>query len=261
MFGFVDTPQYQQWHNTDEHGSLWVKGAPGAGKSAISACLVQHLKATENSPVLSFFFRHTIESNRKSRNLVCDRLVQLLRYNVDLQVALNTNVDMKLEDFLDGQLWDYLLLGLSSVEKVYCVVDTLDEMDIGEEKDFLQRLNNLAIFRPQYVKALMTSRPVQQLQLKLKDTSIFHISLEDDRVSKDIDIFVYQCLGNIFEGRNPDSKLSLHSIICDRSAGLFLYARLLLNSLMSALVSKQIFGFEDIASNIASTLPVGMQEM
>ncbi|THV44894.1 hypothetical protein BGAL_0560g00030 [Botrytis galanthina] len=97
-----ETPQYQQWHNTDDHGSLWVKGAPGAGKSVISACLVQHLKATENSPVLSFFFRRTIESNRRSRNLVCDWPAQLLRYSVDLQVALNTIADMKLEDFSNG---------------------------------------------------------------------------------------------------------------------------------------------------------------
>ncbi|TGO36484.1 hypothetical protein BHYA_0123g00120 [Botrytis hyacinthi] len=235
-----DTPQYQQSHNTDDHGSLWVKRVPGAGKSIISACLVQHLKATENSPVLSFFFRNIIKLNRKSQNLVCDWLAQLLRYSVDLQVALKAIVDVKLDDSSDEQLWDYLLLGLSSVEKVYCIVDALGEMNIGEEKDFLQRLNNLAVFRPQ-----------------MKDASIVHISLEDARVGKDINLFVSQPLGNIFEGRNPDLKLSLHSIISDRSAGIFLYARLLLDSLMSARVSKQRLDFEEIAS----TLPVGMQEM
>ncbi|TGO53689.1 hypothetical protein BCON_0119g00130 [Botryotinia convoluta] len=252
-----DTSQYQQWHITDDHGSLWVKGVPGAGKSVISTCLLQHLKATENSPVLSFFFRHIIESNGRSRNLVCDWLAQLLRYSIDLQVALNAIVDMKLEHFSDGQLWDYLLLGLSSVKKVYCVVNALDEMEIGEEKDFIQRLNNLATFRPQFVKTLMTSRPVQQLQLRLKDASVVHISLEDDRVGKDINLFVSQRLGNMFEGRNPDLKLSLHSIICDRSAGLFLYARLLSDQLIPALVSKQYLDLEEIAS----TLPVGMQDM
>lgn len=59
-----DTPQYQQWHNTGGQGSFWVKGVPGAGKSVISASLVQHLKATEKAPVLSFFFHHILESNR-----------------------------------------------------------------------------------------------------------------------------------------------------------------------------------------------------
>ncbi|THV44895.1 hypothetical protein BGAL_0560g00040 [Botrytis galanthina] len=68
-------------------------------------------------------------------------------------------------------------------------------MDIGGGKDFLQRLNNLAIFRPQYVKTLMTSRPIQQLQLRLKDASIVHISLEDDRfksigVDTDLQVFI-----------------------------------------------------------------------
>ncbi|TGO55658.1 hypothetical protein BOTNAR_0240g00150 [Botryotinia narcissicola] len=200
-----DTPPYQQWHNTDDHGSIWVKGAPGAGKSVISACLVQHLKATEKSPVLSFCFRHNIGSNRRSRNLV----------------ALNAIVDIKLEDFSGGQLWDYTLLGLSSVKKTYCAVDALDEVDIVEEKDLLQRLNNLATFRLHYVKIPMTSRPVQQLQLRLKDTSIIHISLEDDRAGKDINLFIFECLRNIFERRNPDLELTLHSIILDGSAGVF----------------------------------------
>ncbi|KAF7923032.1 uncharacterized protein EAE98_007737 [Botrytis deweyae] len=108
-----------------------------------------------------------------------------------------------------------------------------------------------------YVKTLMTSRPVQQLQLKLEDASIVHISLEDDQVRKDIDLFVSRRLESMFERNNPDTQLSLRSIICDRSAGLFLCARLFLESLMPALVSKQHLDSEDIAS----TLPVGMQEM
>ncbi|KAF7945155.1 hypothetical protein EAE96_009934 [Botrytis aclada] len=252
-----DTPQYQQWHNTDDHGSLWVKGVPGAGKSVISASLVQHLKTTENGPVLSFFFRQIFQSNRRSRNLVCDWLTQLLRHSVNLQVALNAILDMELEQFSDEQLWDYLLLGLSSIEKVYCVVDALDEMDIGEEKNFLKRLNSLATFRPQFVKTLMTSRPVQQLQLGLRDASIVHISLEDDLVGKDVDLFVSRRLESMFEGHSPDAQLSIHSIICNKSAGLFLYARLTLDQVMSALVSKNHLDLE----GVDSSLPVGMQDM
>ncbi|KAF7922866.1 uncharacterized protein EAE97_011030 [Botrytis byssoidea] len=206
------------WHNRDDHGSLWVKGVPGAGKTVISACLVHHLRATENNPVLSIFLHYTTESNRGSRNL-------LLRYSVDLQVALNAIVDTKLEGFPDGQLWTIYSM-------VYCVVDALDEVDIVEEKDLLQRLNNLATFRLQYVKILMASRPVQQLQLRLKDASMIHISLEDDRVGRDINLLISECLRNMFERHNPDLELTLHSIIFDGSTGVFPYARLLLDSLM-----------------------------
>ncbi|TEY28027.1 hypothetical protein BOTCAL_1064g00020 [Botryotinia calthae] len=252
-----DTTQYQQWHNTGDQGSLWVKGVPGAGKSVISASLVQHLKATEKAPVLSFFFRHIIESNRRSRNLICDWLAQLLKYSVDLQVALNAIVDTKLGHFADEQLWGYLLLGLSSFENVYCVVDALDEIEIGEEKDFLQRLNNLATFRPQHVKTLMTSRPVQQLQSIIKNASIAHISLEDDRVGKAINLFISHRLESMFEGHNPDAQQSLHAIICDRSDGLFLYARLLLDQLIPVLASKQHLDLGEITS----TFPVGIQVM
>ncbi|KAM0162193.1 hypothetical protein ACHAPG_001890 [Botrytis cinerea] len=211
-----DTPQYQKWHNTGDQGSPWVKGVAGAGKSVVSASLVHHLKATEKAPVLSFFF--AIYLNRIENHEISF-------------AALNAIVDTELEHFSDEQLWGYLLLGLSSFEKVYCVVDALDEMEIGEEKDFLQRLKNLATFRPQHVKVLMTSRPVQELQLVMKDASIAHISFEDDRVGKDIDLFISQRLESMFEGRNPD--------------------------LIPAVASKQQLDLEEIAS----TLPVGMQDM
>lgn len=256
-FWVCDTPQYRQWHDSDVDGGVWLIGAPGTGKSVVSASMVQHLETTENVPVLSFFFRYIIESNRKSRNLICDWLAQLLPYNADLQIALNSVVDSKLEHFSNGQLWEYLLIGLRSAEKVYCVVDAMDEMEIEEGDDFLHRLNSLATFRPQSVKLLMTSRPNQLLQRELKDSSIIHISHGDNLVLKDIAVFVSHRLEVALKGQNSNLQKSLQLIVCQRSAGLFLFARLLLDQLMPVLMSKQHANVEEIANN----LPIGMHDM
>ncbi|KAE9375050.1 ankyrin [Stipitochalara longipes BDJ] len=252
-----ETSKYQQWQESREHGSLWIKGIPGAGKSVTAASMIEHLQETERVPVLFFFFRYIISANRRPRSLVRDFLAQLLPFSVRLQATLQPLLSNPLDDFSDEILWEYLLTGLSSVEKAYCVIDALDEMELLPKDTFLDRLNNLATFRPKGIKLLMTSRPKQYLQSSLRDASIVHISLEDDLVGKDITLFLSYRLKNLLPGDDKrDFRKSLVFAIAERSDGLFLYARLLLDQIVPSLGSAQL----DV-ENLVKTLPVGLEEM
>lgn len=249
-----DTQKFSQWHDSEDHGSLWIKGVPGSGKSVIAASMIEHLRASENHPVLFFFFRYIIAENRKPRSLIQDWLAQLLPYSARLQFKLQPLVGSKLDDISDEQLWEYLLLGLNHISKVWCVVDGLDEMEMESGTgSFLQRLNDLAIFRPNSVKLLMTSRPKQYLQSALKDASIVHINLEDDLVGKDIAAFVSYRLKSIVPG-NENLQKSLQSTICSKSKGLFLYARLLLDQIEKSQMTLDV-------GRLAESLPIGLEEM
>ena len=63
-------------------------------------------------------------------------------------------------DSSDERLWGLLPLLLSSVEKYYCVVDALDEMELIEKDGFFfVWLNGLATCRPDWVKLFMTDQP------------------------------------------------------------------------------------------------------
>ena len=251
-----DTPRFQQWRCSDENSSLWIKGVPGAGKSVTAASLIQHLK-NENVPILFFFFRYIISANRRSRSLARDWLAQLLPYSTQLQATLQPLLETALDGISDEELWAYLLGGLSSVEKAYCVVDAMDEMEQVPNDSFLRRLNTLSSFRPGAVKLLMTSRPKQYLQSALRDASIVHISLEQDLVGKDIAAFVSHRLGNAGGERQDELRSSLESTICTRSQGLFLYARLLLDQIIPTLKSMENLDVE----TLANTLPIGLEDM
>ena len=96
-----ETSKYQQWQDASEHGTLWIKGVPGAGKSVIAASMIQHLQKTEDTPILYFFFRYIISANRRPRSLVRDFLAQLLPYSVRLQATLQPLITYPLDDFSD----------------------------------------------------------------------------------------------------------------------------------------------------------------
>lgn len=251
------TLKYQQWHKSPENGSLWVKGVPGSGKSVAAASMIQHLRNTEGAPVLYFFFRYIISANRRPRNLVRDFLAQLVPYSVRLQATLQPLTSSPLGDFSDERLWEYLLIGLSSVDKAYCVIDALDEMELIHGDGFLDRLNRLASFRPNCVKLWMTSRPKQYLQSSLKDSSIVHVSLEEDLVGKDISVFLSYRLANLLP-RVDQQELRdrLVNSISKRSDGLFLYARLLLDQIAPNLSSDGV----DI-EKMVSSFPVNLEDM
>ncbi|CZR55172.1 uncharacterized protein PAC_05058 [Phialocephala subalpina] len=253
-----DTSRFQQWHQSDFHGSLWVKGVPGAGKSVIAASIVEHLKTTEDVPVLFFFFRYIIAANRRPRHLVQDFLAQLLPRCPRLQATLQPLLGSELDHLSDDRLWEFLLLGLASIEKAYVVVDAMDEMELASNDGFLQRLNALATFRPKSVKLFMTSRPKQYLQSALRDASIVHISLEDDLVGKDIALFVAHRLKDVLSGdENRLLLASLESTICERSRGLFLYARLLVDQIIPKLKATGQLDVQKLAQN----LPIGLEDM
>ena len=250
-----NTPRYQKWHESDAQG-FWIKGVPGAGKSVAAASMIEHLRK-ESVPVLFFFFRYIIVANRRPKSLTRDWLAQLLPYSPRLQVTLHPLAKTELDSISDDELWGYLLIGLSSIEKAYCIVDALDEMEKVQSESFLDRLNALVTFRPGSVKLLMTSRPKQYLQRTLRNTSIIHISLEQDLVGKDISAFVSYRLRSVMGDDQQQFQSSLGSTICTRSQGLFLYARLLLDQLLPDLSSAKSL---DIQS-LANTLPIGLKDM
>jgi ankyrin repeat protein len=255
-----ETPQFTLWDSSNDHGFIWIKAVPGAGKSVVAASMVDSLSRNESVPVLYFFFRQIIETNRSSRSLLRDWLSQLLPFSEILQVSLWELVEEKkdLESLSTSQLWKYLLAGFRSVEKAYCVVDALDEMSIDE--DFLSRLNSLGSFRPAQVKILMTSRPKQYLQRSLKDPQVIHVSLEEELVTRDISLFVRQRTADFArDGINLETREFIRDTVCKRSEGLFLYARLMLDQIANAIKEKE--DGRDSILEVVAKLPVGLEEM
>jgi hypothetical protein len=220
--------------------------------------MVDSLARNEAMPVLYFFFRQIIETNQNSRSLLRDWLAQLLPANEVLQVSLwELMEDDKVLDVIStDQLWKILLLALRSVEKAYCVVDALDEMDLDE--DFLARMNAMGSFRPAHVKVLMTSRPKQYLQRALKDPQVIHVSLEEELVKRDISVLVQQRVSQ-FGNLSQRSKSYIQTTVCYRSQGLFLYARLMLDQIARSIEEEQLD--ENTICQMVAKLPVGLEEM
>jgi len=225
------TSAYKKWQDSPDHGALWIKANPGAGKSVAAAMTAAKLASDEKVPVLFFFFRQIVATNHHPQSLCRDFIAQLLDYSPVLQNTMKKYMDdrHKVEALSTSALWADLTDAFTSIPKVYCVVDALDEMDIDQES-FLNDLVRLGILRPCSIKLLMSSRPLPRIETVLKDPSILQIRLEQRLVDIDIAVYVEHRLDE-----RPDFNEELRTAVKDeigiKSQGSFLYARLMMDEL------------------------------
>ncbi|KAF7551279.1 hypothetical protein G7Z17_g5140 [Cylindrodendrum hubeiense] len=246
--------KYQQWHDSPDHGLLWIKGIPGSGKSVFAATLAQML-AGEGVPVLFFFFRQIIDANHQPVNLMRDWLDQILVYSPPLQAILNQYVEThrSLDTVSMDDLWKHLRTALAQLPLVYCVADALDEMDQGND-DFVQMLANLGHWRPSRIKVVMTSRPVATVETPMRRIESIRIRMEEALVDVDISTYVRHTLDH---SSLPESdKEVIKMAVPGRANGLFLYAKLAMNSFLepnanvASILQKLPLNLDDLYSGI-----------
>lgn len=242
--------KYQQWHNSPNHGLLWIKGIPGSGKSVFAATLAQML-AEEGVPVLFFFFRQIIDANHQPINLIRDWLDQILVYSPPLQAILKEYVEThrSLDSVPMEDLWKHLRTALAQLPLTYCVVDALDEMDQGND-EFIRMLADLGHWRPSHTKVLMTSRPVAAVETPMRRIDSIDIRMEESLVDVDIATYVQHTLEQC--SLKESDKEAIRRAVPGRASGLFLYAKLAMNSFLEPNVN--------IAS-ILQKLPLNLDDM
>ncbi|KAL5333309.1 hypothetical protein BJX70DRAFT_403704 [Aspergillus crustosus] len=203
------TSQYKQWHD-GAAGALWVKAIAAAGKSVLAARLISQLQIDNaETPVLFFFFRQIVASNHDMNSLARDWLAQLLDFSSFLRMELakwkenqRTVTEIAFQD-----LWKLLIHSLAPLNKFYCVVDALDELDGQQTPEFLLQLVELGRLRPAALR------------------------LEARQTNNDIGLFIQHQL-RLAHHVNEVTKETIRKAGEDRVHPSFLYARLLVNEIL-----------------------------
>ncbi|VUC25731.1 unnamed protein product [Clonostachys rosea] len=218
----IASPKFKQWHESQEHGILWVRGIPGSGKSVLASTFIKHL--VNVGPVLYFFFRLSIESNRRPDAALRDWLSQILTSSPPLQLALTKEISKPVESLNMEQLYALLQLALENVPRAFCVIDALDEMDSTALQAFLKLLDKLGNLRPRELKVIITSRPIANIEQSMRGIKLLDIRLEQSLVEPDISAYIqYKLSGSHL---SPESHPGVMESILNKSGGLFLYAKL-----------------------------------
>ena len=231
---------FQQWHNSEDRGCIWIKGVPGSGKSVFAAATAKELADAERAPVLFFFFRQIVAMNHEPCYLVRDWLSQVLSYSPSLQLKLKILMDKAdIDSVRLDELWDELCMALEGLPRVYCFADALDEMNDGNDQ-FIRQLEELGQRRPGSIKVFLTSRPIPHIESILRSPKILTGRLEQTMIYPDIVKYVETRMDELDRRLRSDKHKAVKDAICDRAQGLFLHARLMTDNLIEGLVEGRI---------------------
>ncbi|KAI5778348.1 hypothetical protein EDC01DRAFT_791105, partial [Geopyxis carbonaria] len=228
---------YKNWNENSRDRRLWIKGKPGAGKSVLSAAIIERLLSNSTSGkypqiVLYFYFRNGDTRTSKAVGMATSLVDQLiLSPAVSDQKKLieilsahqkNDNTGTCSEFHTAWKILVEMLHELSS--NVVIVLDALDECD--DRGVILECLSSKATLG---ARTIITSRPETDITEKFHSVSGDMFSVIGMNVDRDIENFVAQEVN-----RDPRLKRFKDDIINTlqrNSDGMFRYAALVMGEL------------------------------
>jgi hypothetical protein len=170
---FLDNPTFKQWMSgSGQTWGLFCPGAPGAGKTTMSATVIHHLSIQDhpsNIAVAYLYCNYRSRNEQTLYNLLCAllrRLVQLRSIIPSSVLDIYNKFHKKSRLTLD-QCTDLTTLACKEFSRVYVIIDALDECEAGVARALIRILNSV---RSQAnIHLLMTARFITSIKEMIND--------------------------------------------------------------------------------------------
>lgn len=244
-----DHSEYQKWSTTDTSRLLCLEGKPGSGKSTLIKYLKNNLlerdQNSRSAVIASFFYSYREgESQRSHYNMLRSILYDILDQNESFFYHFQSEFrkyhalergpcNGDLSKFPYKSLQNIMLsIGKhESRERLYLLIDAVDESSDQDRRDILQLLLELCRYSCCVFKVFVASRPVVELKhLIRKSQAVIRMQ---DMNKTDIQNYV-----QLFLHPELEPELSKHDLhqskkyILEHAQGVFLWVHLVGNELI-----------------------------
>lgn len=247
--------EFQDWKKpTSPVKILWMHGIPGAGKTYLSAKIVETLRHEANTTVAYFFYTN-IDAGKITENIVRSWTIQLASQRPGILAQLKTLYDRPRirEHPSESELWDIIKEVPDELGSCYFVVDGLDEATPRD--GFLRFLTEISVSSPSSMRFLVVSRNEADIRSALfprnphanPDIAIEY-KIEEVDNTHDIKSFVRSVVSEVeatmeLDGDDEDDCALLRTIsetMLSKSGGMFLWVRLVRDALKSCQTTEDI---------------------
>ncbi|KAH8691253.1 ankyrin repeat-containing domain protein [Talaromyces proteolyticus] len=247
----LDSAEYQVWLKTNNQ-TLFCPGIPGAGKTIISAVVVDDLATRFSSdPTVSIAY---IYFNFRQQQKVDDLMASLLKQLAQGQTSLPGSLEALYAQHKTKRTrpsLDEILGGLHTVatmySRVFIVADALDECQVSDDSRtrFLSELFNLQT--QHVVNIFATSRFIPQIIDQFNGSMSLEIRAHDEDVRQYLQGRITQSESKFLKTYCEEIKNEITKVI----NGMFLLAQLHFDSIKTKKTPKKV-------KNALETLPTGV---
>ncbi|KAL0258639.1 hypothetical protein SLS55_006136 [Diplodia seriata] len=234
---FLNGQHFQNFLSED-HSSLWLYGIPGAGKSVLSAAVVELINAlrTQNVATAFFFCEHDNSDTQGSRNILGSLARQLALQN-DSSFA-------ELEEFYEKHTsFDKFTAGNASLlhliwsisrkfDTTFIVIDGLDEC-LESRSETAQILSELANAENSSIRVLLTSRDEREIRSQLTEFEIAEVNAPNSDVRLHVAAQLEAPRFKMVGANNSSLKEEILEYLVEHSGGMFQWVKCQLDYLSS----------------------------
>ncbi|KAF8860934.1 hypothetical protein BDZ45DRAFT_293513 [Acephala macrosclerotiorum] len=174
-----------------ESSLLWVSGPPGIGKSCVAHLIIGKLLESTASDarqsVAYFFYREEHEELRSTKNMLKAAVIQTAigdgKYRDEVIAELKKKGDSFDESLED--IWGSFFAERypkDADQKLYIVLDGLDEADEEDQKTTLDLLNRIKKDELS-IQIVFTSRPAKEIQDAVADLQPSKVEMTKEKIS------------------------------------------------------------------------------
>ncbi|KAF2790175.1 hypothetical protein K505DRAFT_377712 [Melanomma pulvis-pyrius CBS 109.77] len=242
---FLNTEPFHRWREK-KGGILFCPGIPGAGKTFITSLVIQHLHATfeaDSDVGIAYLYCNYRELDTQRLD---DLLLTLLRQLAGQmrpfpQVVVDAYYQHKKAKSRPScdELAEMLRVVISSHERVFIIIDGLDECQVnhGTREKLLDTI--FTLHATTQVSILATSRYIQDMEKRFDGRAVVVVIKASE---EDVGLYLDGRIPHIlpFVTNTEGLQKSVKNCIMKASNGMFLLARLHLNSLRGQVNVKQV---------------------
>ncbi|KAJ7474907.1 ankyrin repeat-containing domain protein [Mycena latifolia] len=236
----LNEQQFQAW-KSDQGKILWCPGKPGAGKTVLVSIVIDHLRAAqtcENIGVAVIYLNHKDTETQSPPNLMASLWRQLV-----WQKSISSTVHQLYAKHCElhtrptpDEIHTDLCSTISEYSKVFILVDALDEYPENQRGVLLRNLSNLG----PNVSLMLTSRPHIDIGgFANPDPLEIRASEDDIRQYVHAQVALSPRLNDHIKKR-PDLLTEIETKVVSGSEGMFLLAKLRVDSLAMRLTIKAV---------------------
>ncbi|KAJ7080209.1 hypothetical protein B0H15DRAFT_997571, partial [Mycena belliarum] len=256
--------QFKCWESQDQQ-VLWCRGMPGAGKTVISAMVVNYLQAKfqiADSGVAGIYLNH--------KETAAQTLVNLLA-SIWRQLAVGKPLDTSAHALYKHhrqrntrpsvqEIANILQILIAQRSRVYLVVDALDEYP---EQQRWALLKQLSMLLGPTTRLMITSRPHVEFHDIFPDLPVVVIQATDEDILGYIDKQI-QLAPRLTKHvhRQPTLREEIKSCITSKVEGMFLLAKLHIGSLSTKTTVKAVRqALQDLPQDLNQTYEEAMERI
>ncbi|THY72511.1 hypothetical protein D6C94_06659 [Aureobasidium pullulans] len=238
---FLEDSTFLNWVQVDRSSTLMCPGGPGCGKTTISTLVIDHLRSASGlrKPVIHFFFDYQRQEEQTVDDFVATLLRQLASLSQEVFSAVekfhNRFVFQNRRPSLDD-LQSELRSAFQAITGVFVVIDAWDECESVKRTECANMLHGC--LSQCVVHLLATTRDDHEVQALLDRDLALRIRAS----TEDLTLYAKTRAVELAPNIRDDEGLVGNVIegLIDASDGVFLLARLHMNSMQDHLTANEV---------------------